>query len=152
MTDIHRSDAHRTGPPGSTPAGRSDNVDDLSTVQLVERLTEQVSQLVRTEVSHALTEVKEKGTRVGIGVGVSGAGLLLLLFGLATLVATAVLGLSTALEPWLAALIVAAVLIIAGSITAAIGGRRAKNALPPVPEQTTRSVRADVDTVKEGFR
>ncbi|MDV7084369.1 phage holin family protein [Rhodococcus sp. IEGM 248] len=147
MTDIHRADAPRVQPPGAAP-----DLDELSTVQLVERLTDQVTGLVRTEMTHALTEVKDKGTRFGIGAGVSGAGVLLLLYGFGALVATAILGLATALDPWLAALIVAAVLIAVGSVVAAVGARRAKNALPPVPERIADSVRADVDSVKEGLR
>ncbi|KXX57933.1 MULTISPECIES: phage holin family protein [unclassified Rhodococcus (in: high G+C Gram-positive bacteria)] len=147
MTDIHRADALRVQPPSA-----AHDLDELSTVQLVERLTDQVTGLVRTEMTHALTEVKDKGTRFGIGAGVSGAGVLLLLYGFGALVATAILGLATALDPWLAALIVAAVLIAVGSVVAAVGARRAKNALPPVPERTADSVRADVDSVKEGLR
>ncbi|UZG52359.1 phage holin family protein [Rhodococcus opacus] len=147
MTDIHRADAPRVQPPGA-----AHDLDELSTVQLVERLTDQVTGLVRTEMTHALTEVKDKGTRFGIGAGVSGVGVLLLLYGFGALVATAILALTTTLGPWLAALIVAAVLIIVGSVVAAVGARRAKNALPPVPEHTADSVRADVDTVKEGLR
>ena len=147
MTDIHRADAPRVQPPSA-----AHDLDELSTVQLVERLTDQVTGLVRTEMTHALTEVKDKGTRFGIGAGVSGAGVLVLLYGFGALVATAILGLATALDPWLAALIVAAVLIVVGSVVAAVGARRAKNALPPVPERTANSVRTDVDTVKEGLR
>ncbi|MBA8963341.1 membrane protein [Rhodococcus percolatus] len=147
MTDIHRADSARVQPPGA-----AHDLDELSTVQLVERLTDQLTGLVRTEMTHALTEVKDKGTRFGIGAGVSGVGVLLLLYGFGALVATAILGLATTLDPWLAALIVAAVLIIVGSVVAAVGARRAKNALPPVPEHTADSVRADVDTVKEGLR
>ncbi|MFW2241712.1 phage holin family protein [Rhodococcus opacus] len=147
MTDIHRADSARVQPPGA-----AHDLDELSTVQLVERLTDQLTGLVRTEMTHALTEVKDKGTRFGIGAGVSGVGVLLLLYGFGALVATAILGLATTLDPWLAALIVAAVLIIVGSVVAAVGARRAKNALPPVPEQMADSVRADVDTVKEGLR
>ena len=147
MTDIHRADAPRVQPPSA-----AHDLDELSTVQLVERLTDQVTGLVRTEMTHALTEVKDKGTRFGIGAGVSGAGVLLLLYGFGDLVATAILGPATALDPWLAALIVAAVLIAVGSVVAAVGARRAKNALPAVPERTADSVRADVDSVKEGLR
>lgn len=127
-------------------------VDDLSTVQLVERLTDQVSTLVRTELNAGLAEVKDKGTRVGIGIGISGAGALLLYFGLATLIATAVLGLATVVSAWLAALIVAAALLIVGGILAAVGASRAKNALPPVPEDTAASVQDDITAVKEGIR
>lgn len=120
---------------------------DLSTVQLVERLTTQVSTLVRTEVGNALDEVKSKGTKLGVGIGISGAGALLLFLGTATLVATAVLGLATALDPWLAALIVAAALLVVGGILAAVGASKAKNAVPPAPAATVASVQRDVDTV-----
>ena len=136
----------------TTPAGNARPVAEqpknLSTVELTERLTEQVSTLVRTEVSHALEEVKSKGTRIGVGVGISGAGAILLFLGLATLIATAVLGLATAVEPWLAALIVALVVLVIGGILAAVGASKAKNAAPPVPERTVASVRADIDAAK----
>ena len=122
---------------------------DLSTVQLIERLSEQTSTLVKTEVRNALDEVKTKGTKLGIGVGISGAGALLLLFGLGTLVAAAVLGLATTVDPWLAALIVAAVLLAVGAIAAAIGASRAKKAVPPAPQATVHSIHRDIDTVKE---
>ncbi|MBD0322417.1 MAG: phage holin family protein [Aldersonia sp.] len=125
---------------------------DLNTAQLIDRLTTQVTTLVRTEITHALDEVKTKGTKLGIGVGISGAGALLLLYGLGVLIATAVLGLATALDPWLAALIVAVVLLAIGGILAAVGASRAKRAVPPVPQNTVQSVREDVDVVKERIR
>src|ERR1700710_1647268 len=53
------------------------SVDELTTVQLVERLQAQLSTLVRAEIGNALDEVKAKGTQVGIGVGMSGAGIML---------------------------------------------------------------------------
>jgi membrane protein len=132
----------------SDTGGRTPAAADLSTVQLVERLTQQVSTLVRTEVSSALDEVKSKGTKLGVGIGVSGAGALLLFLGLATLVATAVLGLATALDPWLAALIVAVVLLIVGGILAKVGATKAKKAVPPAPAATVASVQRDVETVQ----
>ncbi|ROZ98780.1 phage holin family protein [Gordonia sp. OPL2] len=126
--------------------------DDLSTVQLVERLQQQTTTLVRTEIRDALDEVKTKGTRLGIGIGISGAGALLLFFGLATFVAAAVIGLANAVDAWLAAVIVGAALLVVGGIAAAIGAQRAKAAVPPAPEHTVASVQRDVDTVKEHLR
>ncbi len=76
------------------PRPVADQPANLSTVELTERLTAQVSTLVRTEVTHALDEVKSKGTRIGVGVGMSGAGALLLYLGVATLIAAGVLGLA----------------------------------------------------------
>ena len=124
----------------------------LTTVQLIERLTAQVSTLVRTEIRQALDEVKTKGSRLGVGIGISGGGTLLLLYGLAALIATAVLGLATVLAPWLAALIVGVVVLVLGALLVAIGAARAKRAVPPVPERTAASARADVDAVKEALR
>ncbi|QNG20228.1 phage holin family protein [Rhodococcus triatomae] len=123
--------------------------DELSTVQLVERLQQQTTELVKTEIRDAVEEVRTKSTRVGIGVGISGAGTLLVFFGLATLVAAAVLGLANAVPAWLAALIVGGALLVVGGGVAAFGAQRAKSAVPPVPERTAQSVRKDVTTVKE---
>lgn len=130
----------------------TDGVDDLSTVELVERLQAQVTTLIRTEIGNALAEVKTKGTRLGIGIGLSGAGLLLLLYGLAVLMAAAILALATAVAPWLAALIVAAVVVAVGAALAGVGAARAKRAVPPLPQQTAESIRDDVAAIKEGSR
>ncbi|MCF8587170.1 phage holin family protein [Gordonia liuliyuniae] len=122
---------------------------ELSTAELVERLNTQVTTLIRTELSSAANEAKDKGVRIGIGVGVSGAGLLVVLFGLGALTAAAVLGLATAVAGWLAALIIGAVLVVVGAATAGVGAMRARSATPPVPENTADSIRSDVTTVKE---
>lgn len=140
MTDI---DPDRLG---------STDPNTLTTVQLIERLTAQVSTLVRTEIRQALDEVKTKGSRLGVGIGISGTGTLLLLYGLAALIATAILSLATVLAPWLAALIVGVVVLVLGALLVAIGAARAKRAVPPVPERTAASARADVDAVKEALR
>jgi membrane protein len=127
------------------------SVDGLTTVQLVERLQTQLTTLVRTEIGNALSEVKSKGTQVGIGIGMSGAGVLLLVFGLGTLIACAVLGLATVVPAWLAALIVAVVVIALGAALGGLGALRAKRAVPPLPEHTAESVREDVSVIKEGL-
>jgi hypothetical protein len=133
----------------SNGARANGNVGELTTVQLVERLQAQLSTLVRTEIGNALDEVKAKGTQVGIGVGMSGAGIMLLLFGIGTLIACAVLGLATAVPAWLAALIVAVIVLALGAALAGFGAIRAKRAVPPLPEHTTESVREDVSVIKE---
>ncbi|KOS56012.1 YhjD/YihY/BrkB family envelope integrity protein [Rhodococcus rhodochrous] len=146
----HGKDSTMTASPGGTPSATDPS--ELSTAQLTERLTTQVSMLVRTEVGHALDEVKAKGTRIGVGVGISGAGLMLIYLGIGALIATAILGLATVLSPWLAALIVSLVVLAIGGTLAAVGASRAKNSAPPVPSETVESVRKDVNTVKEHVR
>lgn len=125
---------------------------DLSTAQLTERLASQVSALVRTEIADAVEEVKAKGTRVGLGVGLSGAGFMLIYLGVGALIATGILGLATAIEPWLAALIVSLIVLAVGGFLAAAGAARAKKAAPPVPADTAESVRRDVQAVKGTIR
>ena len=140
MTDTH--------PDRLTPG----DPNTLSTVELVERLTTQVSTLARTEIGHALDEVKRRGSRLGVGLGISGGGTLLLLCGLAVLITTATLGLATVLAPWLAALIVGVVVLLLGALLVAIGTSRAKRAAPPIPERAAASARADIDAVREALR
>ncbi len=119
---------------------RGSHVADLSTVQLIERLTTQVSTLVRTEIDAGLAEVKSKGSRLGVGVGISGAGALLLFLGLATLIATAGLGLATVLSAWLAALIVAIVVLAIGASwpqSARPGPRKPCHRFPRTPQHVS---------------
>lgn len=150
MADI--GDTGQAPPRTGEPPGPARQVDELSTGQLVQRLTDQVTTLVRTEIRHGVAEVKGKGSRVGVGIGVSGAGVLLLLYGLGALVAAAVLGLAVALEPWQAAVVVAVVLIVVGAVVATVGGRKTRDALPPTPDETTHSIQQDAETVKESWR
>ena len=123
--------------------------EDLTTVQLIERLSAQLGLLVRSEMANAVGELKAKGGRFGSGIGATGAGVLFALFGVATLVAAAVLGLATALDPWLAALIVGIVILLVGGAVAGWGAMRAKRAVPPVPTAAVESVRDDISVVKE---
>lgn len=81
----------------------------------------------------------------------SGAGALLLYLGVATLMRGSA-GARTVVDPWLAALIVAVVVLAVGGILAAIGASKAKNAAPPVPEHTIDSVRDDVAAAKGAVR
>lgn len=133
----------------SEPHHRGRSVDDLSTVELVERLNDQVTTLIRTEMTSAVAEVKKKGTRLGLGAGTSGVGLLVVLYGLGALVAAAVLGLATVVDGWLAALVIGGALVVVGAAAAGLGAKRASSAVPPIPEDTAASVRADAKTVKE---
>src|SRR6187551_403494 len=82
---------------------------------LVHQLSEEIPELIRSEIRLAQAEVAEKGKRVGLGVGMfSGAGLLAF-FGFGTLLATIILALALVMDGWLAALIVTVVLFaIAG--------------------------------------
>ena len=122
---------------------------DRPTGELVKDLSTQVSTLVRQELELAKVELTAKGKQAGIGAGMLGGAGLFALYGVGALVATAILALSTAVAGWLAALIVAVVLLAVAGVLALLGKSRAQRAVPPVPEQAVATVKEDVRYTKE---
>ena len=131
------------------PAQASAEHQQPSTGELVKRLSEQVSVLVRDELKLAQLEMTRKGKQAGLGAGMLGGSGLIALYGVACLLACAILGLSRVLEPWLAALIVGAALLLVSGVAALLGRARLKKAAPLVPAQATDSVKADVNEIRE---
>ena len=117
---------------------------------LVHRLSEQIPELVRSELRLAQAELTEKGKRAGLGIGMFSAAGLLAFLGSSTLVATAVLALALVLPGWAAGLIVAVVLFAGAGVAALAGKKEVDQATPPAPERTIANVREDVATVKGG--
>ena len=115
---------------------------------VVHRLSEQLPDLVRSELRLAQAELAQKGKRAGVGIGLFSAAGVVALYGLAGLLATAVILLDLALPLWLSALIVTVVLFIAAGVAALLGRRRVAEATPPTPEKAIAGVKADVETVK----
>ncbi len=126
--------------------------DDRSAAELVKQVSEQTSRLVRQEMALARLEMSDKLKHAGIGAGLFGGTALLGLLGSATLVATAVLALATAVDAWLAALIVAVVLLAGAGILALTGKGELERAAPAAPEQAVENVQADIDEVKRSAR
>ncbi|MDX6691009.1 MAG: hypothetical protein QOG15_2466 [Solirubrobacteraceae bacterium] len=122
---------------------------DRSVSDLLQQLSQQTQTLVRDEMRLALLELQDKGKRAGIGAGLFGAGGLVALFGVGTLIATIVLLLATALDAWLAALIVAVALLGLAGLLALGGKKEIEQAIPPAPTQAIESTKQDVEAVKE---
>ncbi len=119
---------------------------------LVHRLSEQIPELVRSELRLAQAELTQKGKRAGLGIGMFSVAGLLAFFAAATLIATAVIALNLVLPLWAAGLIVAGVLLV-GALGAALGGRsEVQQATPPTPEVTIASVKEDVAALKGEHR
>lgn len=120
-----------------------------STGELVKQVTEQVSVLVRDELKLARLEMTGKAKQAGTGVGMMGGGALIALYGVACLIACVIIAISHSLQAWLSALIVgAALLIIAGAVSAA-GRNKMRKGAPPMPTEAVESVKADVQEIKE---
>jgi uncharacterized membrane protein YqjE len=124
------------------------DVNDLPVSDLVQRMSQQTADLVRKELELAQVEMKEKGKRAGIGAGLFGGAGLVTVYAVGALIATAILGLSEAVDPWLAALIVTVVLFVVAGVSALMGKKQVDQATPPQPEQAIRSTKRDVDEVK----
>src|SRR5688572_17052696 len=101
---------------------------------LVHQLTTQVPELIRSELRLAQAEVTQKGKAAGVGIGIAGVAGILAFFGFGTLIATAVLALAEVLDAWLAALIVALVLLVAAAVAGLIGKKKVTEAGPPTPD------------------
>lgn len=125
-----------------------EDADDRSIADLIKQLSEQTQTLVRDEIRLAMLELRDKAKKAGVGAGLFGASGLIALFGVATLIAAVVLALATFLEAWLAALIVAVVLLAVAGLLALTGKREIQEASPPIPEEAMQSTKEDVEAVK----
>jgi Flp pilus assembly protein TadB len=123
--------------------------EDRPTGELVKDLSEQISRLVRDELRLAQAEMARKGRQAGLGVGMFAGGGVFAWFGLACLIACAVIAIAGVVAAWLAALIVGVALLLLAAIAALVGKGRLKKATPPVPGETIGSVKADVEELKE---
>ncbi|MBJ7359025.1 phage holin family protein [Nocardioides sp.] len=117
---------------------------------VVHRLSEQIPELVRSEIRLAQAELTEKGKRAGVGVGLFSVAGLLALYGLAALLTTVVVLLDLVLPLWAAVLIVTAVLFAAAGVAALTGKKQVGQATPPAPEKAIAGVKEDVATLKGG--
>jgi Flp pilus assembly protein TadB len=122
--------------------------ENASAGELITQLSAQTSRLVRDELRLAQKEFQDSAKHAGIGAGLFSVAGVLVVFGVATLIAAAVAGLSVVLPVWLAAVIVAAILLAAGGIAALLGKSQLQDA-SPVPQQTVANVKDDIQEVKD---
>jgi hypothetical protein len=133
---------------GPAPA----RAEDRPVGELVKDLSDQLSTLVRDELRLAQVEMTRKGKQAGMSAGLFAGGGVLAWFGAGCLVASAVIGIAAVLAAWLAALIVGGALLAVAAIAALLGKGRLSKAAPPVPKDAISSVKADVETLKEGVQ
>jgi uncharacterized membrane protein YqjE len=126
-----------------------DRTGDPTIGALVHQLSEDIPQLVRSEIRLAQAEVTEKGKRVGAGLGMFSAAGLLAFLAVATLVAAAVLAIAEGLPGWASALIVAAALFAGAGLLALVGKGKVDEAQPLKPERAVAGVQEDLAVLKE---
>src|SRR4051794_37855355 len=153
---VDGSRADTTGAPGygppmstSTPGQSGHTVSDDPTLgALVHDLSQQIPDLIRSELRLAQAEVAEKGKRAGLGIGMFSAAGLLAFFGVAALLTTVVLALDLVMPAWLAALLVTLVLLAGAAVVGLVGKRQVQQATPAMPERAVEGVKEDIATIK----
>jgi len=130
-----------TGPDGQPTVG-----------SLIYDLTQQLPELIRSELRLAQAELTAKGKRAGVGIGMFGGAGMLAFFGIAALITTAVLVLDLWMPAWVAALVVTVVLLAAAAVVALLGRKQVRAATPPMPERAIEGVKQDIETMKGGHR
>jgi uncharacterized membrane protein YqjE len=128
------------------------DLDQVSTGELVGRLSVQLTELVRAELRLAQTELRDKGKRLGVGAGMAGAGAVLAWFAVGALVCAAISGLALVLPVWASALIVTAVLLLVAGVLGLVAKKQATEAAPMVPQQAVAGVHQDLEAIKGGVR
>jgi uncharacterized membrane protein YqjE len=131
---------------------RTEELSEQSVGELVQQVSQQTAELVRKEMRLAQVELQEKGKRAGISAGMFGGAGVVALYGVGAVVAAVIMLVATAIEPWVAALIVGVVLLASAGVVALLGKRQVEQATPAKPERAMESMQHDVEYVKERAR
>ena len=119
---------------------------DDSAGGLLSRLLDDATALLRNEIALARCELQDAVSNFKTAAAATGLGAAVLFVGLLTLVASGVLALAMVLEPWLAALIVGALLTGIGAVML-MSAKRALSAPSAHLDQTQKALRADAAVV-----
>ncbi|MET9429239.1 MULTISPECIES: phage holin family protein [unclassified Streptomyces] len=117
--------------------------------ELVKQASEQLTDLVRTEMRTAQAEMMQKGKRAGKGGGMLGAAAAVGYVGLIGVWATVAALLNLALDVWASVLIATGVFLVIAGVLALLGRKQLKAAVPPKPERAIDGMRSDVHEIKE---
>ncbi|MBJ7455669.1 MAG: phage holin family protein [Thermoleophilia bacterium] len=121
--------------------------EEASIGELLRRLSEDTSELVRQEMALARAELTEQGKQVGIGAGLLGGAAVATLLALGALTAAVIAGLDEIVPLWLAATIAAALWAAIAGALALRGRGEVREATPPAA-QTVETVKEDVQWAK----
>jgi uncharacterized membrane protein YqjE len=107
--------------------------------------------IIRSEFLLARVEIKEKAARAKQPATMLASGVVIGLYGFGFLLLALVYALSLVIAPWLAAILVGVVLVIAAAILVATG-RNGLKQVDPVPEKTVQTMKENVQWAKEQIK
>jgi hypothetical protein len=119
-----------------------------SLIQLFADVPVLVRDLVAGEIELLKQEMIRKLKALGAGAALLAVALIVLLGMLGVLLTAAIFALSLVMPGWLAALLVAAVLLIVAVIIGLIGYRTLKKGIPPLPNETIAGLKKDLNVLK----
>ncbi|WP_396289798.1 phage holin family protein [Curtobacterium sp. KT1] len=107
-----------------------------------------VKGLVKGEIDLLKAEMLTKAKIFGLAAGLLVGALVIVLYAIGVFLTAAVMGLATVMPAWLAAIVIAVVMLIIAAILGWIGWKRLKKGLPITPKRTIDSVKNDINAVK----
>ena len=135
---------HTPPPAAGIPDGG--DRESQSAFGLLRRLTDELTTLLRQELALAAAEFSRSMRVMLTGAAATAVGGAVLFTGLLAMLAAAVLGLATVLQPWLAALVIGAAVAIIG-IVLVLAGIRSLDPSTLKPSRTAESLRRDKDVI-----
>jgi putative superfamily III holin-X len=141
------------GVPTPAPTHPDHDLREEGLPDLLKRLSNETTTLMKQELDLAKAEMAEKGKQAGKGAGMFGAAGLLGLGAFGAFTAFLIALLQTAVNhTWLAALIVTAVYGAIAGVLALQGKNKIQEATPPMPEQTVETLKEDAEWAKTQTR
>ena len=119
-----------------------------SLIQLFADIPTIVRELVAGEIELLKQEMIRKLKALGVGAALLVVALIFIFATLGVLLTAAVFALSLIMPGWLAALLVAAVLLIIAVIFGLVGYRTLKKGIPPIPSDTIDGLKKDLNVIR----
>ena len=132
----------------TTTGARSGLPRKRSLIELLAEIPVLVRELVLGEIELLKQEMIRKLKALGIGAGLLIGALIFVFAMLGVLLTAAILALGQVMPGWLAALLVAAVLLIIAVILGLLGYRVLKQGIPPLPTDTISGLKKDLNVIK----
>ena len=133
---------------GTSSTGGTGDLREEPIGELLKRLSNETTTLVKMELDLAKAEMTQKGKEAGLGAGFLSGGAIAGLMALGALTAFLILLLDGVLANWLAALVVTILWAAVAGILALQGKNKLQDAVPPAPEQTIETLKEDAAWAK----
>ncbi len=124
----------------------------LSMRDLIRRLGDETTGLVRLEIELAKAELAEKGKIAGVGAGMLGGAAVAALCALGALTACLILALAEVMPGAVAAIIVTILWAAVAGALALVGRTRLREVAPLAPRRAQEGLKEDVRAARAGLR